>query len=84
MNAAPTTNASVPPSEMASAPTSAGDRMSQPVVSSTTPAERMTTPMLRRVRSRSRRILAMTGIALIDIAVAKKSAKIVRWSGAAT
>ena len=54
------------------------DRMSQPTVSSTTPAERMTRPMLRLVRSRSIRILAITGIAEIDIAVARNRLKRMR------
>ena len=51
------------------------DKISQPVVSSTTPADRMTTPMLRLVRSRSIRILAITGIAEMVIAVARNNAK---------
>ena len=51
-------------------------------MSSVTPAPRITTPMFRRIRSRSVRMRAITGIAEIESAVARKSAKINRWSGA--
>ena len=57
------------------------DRISHPTVSSTTPADRMTRPMLRLVRSRSTRILAITGIAEIDMVVARKRLKRIRWLG---
>jgi hypothetical protein len=57
------------------------DSTSQPAVSSTTPAERITSPMLRRARSRSMRILAMTGMAEMAMAVARKKLKRTRRSG---
>ena len=57
------------------------DRITQPTVSSTTPADRMTSPMLRLVRSRSTKILAITGIAEIDMAVARKRLNSIRWDG---
>ena len=59
------------------------DRINQPTVSSTTPADRMTRPMLRLVRSRSIRILAITGIAEIDIAVARNRLNRIRLLGSA-
>src|SRR4029077_9438740 len=67
--------------ELALATPAMSDKMSQPVVSSTTPADRMTMPMLRLVSSRSMRILAMTGIAEIDMAVARKTLNRMRLDG---
>jgi hypothetical protein len=57
------------------------DRISQPAVSSTTPADRITRPMFRLARSRSMRILAITGIAEMAMAVARKKQKRIRRSG---
>ena len=48
-------------------------RTIQPIVSSTTAALNVSTPRLRRTRLRSIRILAITGIAEMPIAVAMKS-----------
>ena len=59
------------------------DRINHPTVSSTTPADRMTRPMLRLVRSRSMRIFAITGIAEIDIAVARNRLNSIRLLGSA-